>query len=67
MTGLTVFLQLLYCRRDLAVILLHGGEPGAARAELRAYMATSQFKTAADPFDKVSIGRLIRSFGAVWS
>jgi len=41
------------CRRDLAVILLHSGEPGHARAELRAYMATPHFESATDPFDKV--------------
>ena len=41
-------------RRDLAVILLHGGEPGAARAELRAYMSTPYFKDNADPYDKVT-------------
>jgi hypothetical protein len=40
--------------RDLAVALMHCGELGAARAELRAYIDTQHFRVAADPFDKVS-------------
>lgn len=33
------------------MLLLHAGELGAARAELRAYMATAAFSLA-DPFDR---------------
>ncbi|KAF5841021.1 hypothetical protein DUNSADRAFT_14728 [Dunaliella salina] len=53
-------------RRDLAIILLHSGEPGPARAELRTYMATPHFKNAADPFDKAlcyKLMDLLRSLG----
>ena len=44
--------MLLCHRRDLAMILVHCGELGAARVELRAYMATMAFRLS-DGLDQV--------------
>ncbi|MEW5309104.1 MAG: hypothetical protein WDW38_001013 [Sanguina aurantia] len=44
-------------RRDLAVILVHAGEIGAARAELRTYMAGNRGQES-DPFDTLLCSKL---------
>ena len=45
-------------RRDLGVLLLHCGEPGAARAELEAF-ATSAVASEAAPAERAALADLL--------
>lgn len=55
LSSMTYYLLCCYvccCRRDLAVLLLHAGQPSAAAAELTAYFdSVKSSGAAADPFD----------------
>jgi hypothetical protein len=48
-----VHLLLLITRRDLAALLLHKGEVGAAHAELGHVLSSRAFKTSMEPEDRV--------------